>query len=121
MFATHGLPEELVSDNGAQFVPQEFKDFLRGNKIKHVLSASYYPGSNSKVERAVRTFKDDSCQGDPGTQNQKITSFLLSYCTTPHTATRCTPAELLMNHRLHTRLDLLHQGLWRKVARPSRM
>ena len=29
VFATHGLPEELVTDNGAQFIAQEFKDFLR--------------------------------------------------------------------------------------------
>ena len=28
VFATHGLPEELVTDNGAQFIAQEFKDFL---------------------------------------------------------------------------------------------
>ena len=43
VFATHGLPEELVTDNGAQFIAQEFKDFLRSNKIKHILSALYHP------------------------------------------------------------------------------
>jgi len=87
VFATHGLPEELVTDNGAQFIAQEFKDFLRSNKIKHVLSAPYHPASNGEAERAVKTFKQSmkAAKGDPGPQNQKITSFLLSYRTTPHT------------------------------------
>ena len=29
LFATHGLPEVIVSDNSPQFVAQEMKDFLR--------------------------------------------------------------------------------------------
>lgn len=28
VYATHGLPEELVIDNGDQFIVQEFKDFI---------------------------------------------------------------------------------------------
>ena len=30
VFATHGLPEYLVSDNGAQFTSEEFGRFLKG-------------------------------------------------------------------------------------------
>ena len=121
VLATHGLPEELVTDNGAQFIAQEFKDSLRSNKIKHILSAPYHPASNGEAERAVKTFKQSmkAAKGDPGTQNQKITSFLLSYRTTPHTTTGCTPAELLMNRRLRTRLDLLRPDLRKKVAKQS--
>jgi len=57
VFATHGLPEELVTDNGAQFIAQELKDFLSSNKIKHIFSAPYHPASNGEAERAVKTFK----------------------------------------------------------------
>ena len=122
VFATHGLLEELVTDNGAQFIAQEFKDFVRSNKIKHILSAPYHPASNGEAERTVKTFKQSikAAKGDPGTQNQKITSFLLSY-RTPHTTTGCTRAELLMNRRLRARLDLLRPDLRKKVAKPSSM
>lgn len=53
VFATHGLPEELVLDNGPHFIAQEFKEFLKSNKIKHILSAPYHPASNGEAERAV--------------------------------------------------------------------
>jgi len=104
-------------------IAQEFKDFLRSKKIKHILSAPYHPASNDEAEREVKTFKQSmkAAKGDPGTQNQKITSFLLSYRTTPHTTIGCTPPELLMNRRLPTRLDLLCPDLGKKVAKPSSM
>ena len=31
VFAIHGFPEELATDNGAQCIAQEFKDFFRSN------------------------------------------------------------------------------------------
>ena len=33
LFSVHGLPEEIMSDNGPQFVAQEMKDFLKLNGI----------------------------------------------------------------------------------------
>ena len=79
--------EELVTDNGAQFSAQEVKDFLRSNKIKHILSAPYHPAFNGEAEKAEKTFKPSikAATGDPGPQNQKIPSFLQSYRTTSHT------------------------------------
>ena len=39
LFVTHGLPDTMVSDNGAQFCSEEFKEFMRGLLIRHVTSA----------------------------------------------------------------------------------
>ena len=36
MFAAHGLPQQLVSDNGPQFISDEFAAFMKSNGIKHI-------------------------------------------------------------------------------------
>ena len=41
VFATYGLPDEIVSDNGPQFIADEFHMFLKSNGVKHIRSAPY--------------------------------------------------------------------------------
>ncbi|XP_030286082.1 uncharacterized protein K02A2.6-like [Sparus aurata] len=57
IFASYGLPEEVVSDNGPQFTSSEFKQFLRSNGIKQTLVPAYHPASNGAAERSVQTVK----------------------------------------------------------------
>ena len=53
LFASFGLPEQLVSDNGPQFVSEEFQSFLKDNHVKHLRSAPYHPFSNGLAEHFV--------------------------------------------------------------------
>ena len=39
IFATHGLPERVVMDNGSMFTSEEFKAFLEANGIAHSTSS----------------------------------------------------------------------------------
>eukprot|EP00731_Ephydatia_muelleri_P017950 Em0010g1048a len=57
VFSAYGLPEQLVSDNGPQFISREFAEFMAKNGIKHIRSAPYHPATNGQVERFVQTFK----------------------------------------------------------------
>ena len=123
LFATHSLPEVIVSDNGPQFVAQEIKDFQKSNGIRHCLSSPYYPASNGEVERAERTFKESmkKMKDEPGTLADKIARFLLSYRTFSPTATGCTPAELLMGRRIRTRLGILHSDLSIRMSEKTKL
>ena len=54
LFASYGLPEQVVSDNGPQFTSSDFASFLQANGVKHIRSAPYHPSSNGIAERFVR-------------------------------------------------------------------
>ena len=57
LFTALGLPKQLVSDNGPQFIANEFRAFLRSIGIKHVRSATCHPSTNGLTECFVETFK----------------------------------------------------------------
>ena len=115
IFASTGLPEELVSDNGPQFRSVEFREFLTRNGIKQTLTPPYHPSSNGQVERAVQVVKkalkgrisDNQKRVDQRNVNQVLADFLLKYRITPHTTTGVPPCELFMNRQLRSRLSLL--------------
>ena len=115
MFATHGLPAALVSDNGSNFTSSEFQEFMERNGIKHIKVAPYHPASNSLAERAVRIFKEGYEKMEGGSVQTKLSRFLLSYRTTPHSTTGVPPAELLMKQRLHTQLNQLVPSVANRV------
>ena len=58
LFARYGVPAQLVSDNGPQFTPEKFQQFLKRNGIKHITSAPYHPATNGLAERCVQSFKN---------------------------------------------------------------
>ena len=116
VFAQHGLPDQLVSDNGPQFTSDEFQQFLRLNGIKHSRTAPYHPATNGIAERFVQTLKRTLLAGREDTRSpeHKLASFLLHYRTTPHSVTG-EPPSVLNNRRLKTVLDLIKPDIGRRV------
>ena len=53
LFARYGIPEQLVSDNGPQFVSEEFETVMKQNGVKHIKCSPYHPSSNGQAERFV--------------------------------------------------------------------
>ncbi len=47
----------IISDNGPQFIANDFKAFIRLAGMTHVRTSPYYPQSNGKLERYHRTIK----------------------------------------------------------------
>ena len=117
IFATHGLLEKLVSDNGSNFTSEEFERFLKMNGIKHVKTAPYHSASNGLAERVVQTFKEGMKKMKEGSIETKVSRFLFQYRFTFQSTTGVTPAELLMNGKLVSRLDLLTPDVGRRVER----
>ena len=57
-FARYGIPEELQTDNGPQYISQEFKEFSEQWNFKHITSSPLFPQSNGLAENAVRSAKN---------------------------------------------------------------
>ena len=109
-FASYGIPEQLVSDNGPQFTSDEFKRFTTTSGIKHTLVPAYHPSSNGAAERSVQILKrrlEKVCDGVQGLLNHRLANFLLLYRSTPHTTTGRSPAELFLKRQPSTRFSCL--------------
>ena len=109
VFCSTGLPWVLVSDNGPQFISEEFKEFLRNNMVEHILCPSYSPKSNGSCERFVQTFKSSMRKMHETSKDVdlNVASFLLSYRNTPHSVTNQAPAMLLCGRTLRSKLNCI--------------
>lgn len=100
IFARHGIPVEVRSDNGPQFSSERFQKFASEWGFVHTTSSPRFPQSNGEAERAVRTVKNLlKKESDP------YLAFL-AYRATP-LANGHSPAELLMGRRLRTTVPIL--------------
>ena len=117
LFASWGLPKQIVSDNGPTFTSTMFAEFLVANGIRHIKVTPYHPRANGEVERTVRTFKESmrSMAQNGASLEQNLLAFLLRQRTTPHSTTGRTPADLFMGRSLRTRLDLIHPDVRARV------
>ena len=116
IFATHGLPEEVVSDNGPQSTSTKFVEFMHKNGLKHTLVPPYHPQSNGAAERYVRVVKDALLEqvldGKKGfSMKHRLANLLFRYRTTPHSTTVVNPADLMVKCRLRRRLSLIKLNL----------
>ena len=117
LFSRFGKPETIVSEYGTCFTSYEFKQFLKRNGIKQLLSAPYHPSTNGLAERAVQVLKRGLRKMDQGSLKSKIAKVLFSYRITPQSTTGLSPSELLLGRRPRTRLDLMRPNAAERVER----
>lgn len=98
IFARHGIPELVISDNGPQYASDAYEQFSKEYQFQHETSSPYFPQSNGEAERAVKIVKDML------KRNSDPYLAMLAYRTTPIQGGQYIPAELLMNRVLRTTL-----------------
>ncbi|UYV79403.1 K02A2.6-like [Cordylochernes scorpioides] len=105
IFARHGIPETVVSDNGTQFgAAREFANFARQYGFTHVTSSPRFPQNNGMAEAGVKIAKLIL------KKNQDPSLGLLEYRSTP-LENGYSPAELLMGRKLRTTLPIAPENL----------
>ena len=54
VFATHGIPRVIRSDNEPPFSSEEIREFMRENDIEHKRITPLWPQSNSEAENFMK-------------------------------------------------------------------
>ncbi|XP_062715677.1 uncharacterized protein K02A2.6-like [Aedes albopictus] len=109
-FATFGVPEVLVSDNGTQFSSHEFQTFCTSQGIHHIRIAPYHPQSNGLAERFVDTLKRSLRKIRSGgeTLEEALCTFLQVYRSTPtNDLEGRSPAEIMFGRPIRTIQSML--------------
>lgn len=122
LFARYGLPLEVVSDNGHQYISEEFKTLLKSLGVLQTLVPTYHPQSNGQAERTIQTFKHSLSKmqldfNDNSSVTAKVKRFLLRYRSSPHSTTGSSPAELFLGRPIRTVLELMHPSAARHVEK----
>ena len=99
----------VISDNGPQFVSEEFEAFLRDYGITHREVTPYWPQANAQVERYNRTLDKVICgaQVEGKDWHKKLFIFLLNHRATPHATTGVSPALLHLGRKIRTKVPQL--------------
>lgn len=95
IFCSHGLPRSLKTDNGTQFVFDEFERFLKKNDIEHRTSTPLWPQANGEVKRQNRSLLKTRGIAKAEKKNVSIEmrKLLTAYRTTPHSSTGVAPVN----------------------------
>uniref|UniRef100_A0A7E4VZN6 RNA-directed DNA polymerase n=1 Tax=Panagrellus redivivus TaxID=6233 RepID=A0A7E4VZN6_PANRE len=121
LFACHGYPEVLVSDNCPVFTAKAWAEYMQDCGIEHVLTPPYHPQSNGEAERFVRTFKEAMRKAEPNqrTLGMALNDFLMLYRATVHPATGMAPCQALMGRQICTPLAVMTRCMDQKAQKES--
>jgi hypothetical protein len=86
-----------VSDNGSQFVSEEFKSYLEELGIKHTRGSPYWARANGLVENFNKSLKEAirAARAENKNWHNELYTFLLQYRNTTYLTTGRTPGKRL--------------------------
>ena len=112
-FSRHGIPQKVVTDNGPQFVAEEYEKFTREWGINYVTSSPRYSQSNGKAESAVKIAKNLIKKARKDHQDVHLS--ILAWRNTPNTNSK-SPVQMLMSRRTRTLLPTSDELLLPQVV-----
>ena len=112
LFATFGVPEELSSDGGPEFISQKTVDFLKRWGVRHRKSSSHFPQSNGRAEVAVKKCKRllmENISATGSLNNDKLLRALLQVRNTPDPDCNVSPAEIVFGRPLRDAFSFVNR------------
>ena len=113
IFARHGIPDTLISDN-MPFASYKMRQFAQDWGFEIVTSSPTYPQSNGQSEKFVGTVKSLFRKAKQDGRDPNLA--LLDYRNTPISGMEFSPAQLLMNRRLRDKIPTTSNILKPKIC-----
>lgn len=109
IFARHGLPLTIHSDNGPQFVSDIFATYMKDIGAEHIRVTPRWPQANGEVERQNQSLlkRMKIAQAEKKNWQEEVLTYIAAYRAMPHPSTGRSPAELLYNRKLRTKIPEL--------------
>lgn len=98
----YGVPKELVTDRGTNFVSKLFETLCKLLHVSKIQTTAYHPQSNGALERCHRTMKEyirSFVCNQLNDWDEYISFFAFTYNTTIHSSTGFTPHELMFGYK----------------------
>ena len=114
IFARVGIPNEILSDNGPQFISDVMKEVGRLLSLRQLLSTPYHPMCNGLVEKFNGTLKlmlRRMVEEQPKDWDRYISPLLFAYREAPQASTGFSPFELLYGRSVRGPLSILRE-IW---------
>ena len=108
-FAAFGVPSELSSDGGPEFVADETVDFFNRWGVHHRLSSAYHPQSNGRAELGVKSMKRllrDNIGPGGSLDTDRFLRAILIHRNTPDPISKKSPAEIIFGRQLRDTLPV---------------
>ena len=116
MYSRLGIPEEILSDHGTQFMSDLMKEVQRLLSIRAMTSSVYHPQCNGLVEKFNGTLKQmlrKMCAERPRDWDRYIDALLFAYREAPQDSLGFAPFELLYGRSVRGPMSILKE-LWIK-------
>ena len=111
-FSAFGVPEELASDGGPEFIASTTKEFLSRWGVTHRQSSAYHPQSNGRAEVAVKSAKRllRSNVGPTGVlDSDNLLRALLQLRNTPDPDCNISPAQIVFGRPLRDAFSFVNR------------
>ncbi|KAK7104926.1 hypothetical protein V1264_019564 [Littorina saxatilis] len=116
IFSRIGVPEEILTDLGTQFVSECMEEVNRLLSIRHLTTTPYHPMCNGLVEKFNATLKSTLkklCSEQPRQWHRYINALLFAYREVPQESTGFSPFELMYGRTVKGPMQILKE-LWMK-------
>ncbi|XP_078000810.1 uncharacterized protein LOC144453400 [Glandiceps talaboti] len=114
MYTRLGIPEEILSDLGTQFISDLMQEVDRLLSIKQLTTTPYHPACNGLVERFNGTLKSmlrRMCTERPKDWDRYLDALLFAYREAPQASLGFSPFELLYGRTVRGPMTILRE-LW---------